>query len=274
MPTTHPNLKRRPLAAALHEIIFEADTPAGRKFDILLIWAIILSVCVVMLESVSSIRAQHQSLLTTLELAFTLLFTCEYILRLYSVRKAIAYATSFYGVIDLISILPTWLALVIPNAQYLIILRLFRVLRIFRVLKLAQYLSESRQLVTALKASRRKITIFLCFVLTLATLFGALLYVVEGEKNGFTSIPRSIYWAIVTLTTVGYGDISPKTDIGQAIASVVMVLGYSILAVPTGIVSAEIAKTDSHISTQACPACAKDGHDTDANHCKYCGCQL
>lgn len=274
MPGTVHRSRRSPLASRLHNIIFEADTPAGRWFDIALIGTIVASVFVVMLDSVGSIRVQYHKVLVLFELGFTLLFTCEYLLRIYCVRRPFAYIFSFYGIIDLLSILPTWLAIIIPNTQYLIVLRLLRVLRIFRVLKLAPYISESAQLVIALRASRRKITIFFFFVLTLATLFGALLYVIEGEKNGFTSIPRSIYWAIVTLTTVGYGDISPRTNLGQGIASFVMVLGYSILAVPTGIVSAEMMRTRQAEPERSCPQCEKGGHTPDAQYCKFCAAEL
>lgn len=258
----------------LHEIIFEADTPAGRAFDVALIISILLSVGVVMLDSIIPFRAAHGVLLDRLELTFTLLFTVEYVLRLFCVGRPSSYATSFYGVVDLLSILPTWLVLFFPATKYLAILRVLRVLRIFRVLKLAQYVHEAHALVLALRASKRKITVFFFFVLTLVVLFGALLYVVEGEENGFTSIPRSIYWAIVTLTTVGYGDISPRTGFGQALASLVMVLGYSIIAVPTGIVTAEMTKQHEKISTQACPRCGSEGHDDDAVYCKYCGEEL
>jgi voltage-gated potassium channel len=263
------------LQAALHEIIFEADTPAGKLFDILLILSIILSVIAVMLDSMSVIKAEYGNLLYTIEWIFTILFTVEYFLRLYSVGRPIRYAASFFGIVDLLAILPTYFSLLIPGSQYLLVIRLLRVLRIFRVLKLVQYLSEAKLLMQALRASRRKITVFLFTVLTLVIIFGSLMYVIEGEENGFTSIPRGIYWAVVTLTTVGYGDISPNTGAGQALASVIMILGYSIIAVPTGIVTVEMSKVAGmKISTQACPECSAEGHDSDAEYCKYCGAKL
>lgn len=259
----------------LHEVIFEADTPAGKWFDVILIISIILSVIVVMLDSIASIRSVHGNILYSIEWFFTILFTIEYIFRLISVGKLIRYATSFFGIIDLLAILPTYLRLVFPGSHYLAVIRVLRVLRIFRVLKLVQYLAEAKLLMQALRASRRKITVFIFTVLTLVIVLGSLMYIIEGEKNGFTSIPRSIYWAIVTLTTVGYGDISPKTGAGQALAAVIMILGYSIIAVPTGIVSVEIAKVkEQQVTTQVCPQCSAEGHDSDAVFCKYCGAKL
>ncbi|MFZ0392085.1 MAG: ion transporter [Calditrichia bacterium] len=265
----------------LHEIIFEADTPAGKLFDILLIVSILLSVAAVMLESIARIRVQYGTLLTAAEWFFTIIFTIEYVLRLISVKRASAYAASFYGIIDLLAILPTYISILLPGAQYLLVIRILRVLRIFRVLKFVQYLSEATLLMQALRASRRKITIFLFAVFTLVVILGSMMYLIEGERNGFTSIPRSVYWAIVTLTTVGYGDISPKTNLGQALAALIMILGYSIIAVPTGIVTSEITRAESgavsekdSFSTQACPSCGAEGHDRDAIHCKYCGSYL
>jgi voltage-gated potassium channel len=259
----------------LHEVIFEADTPAGKWFDVVLIISIILSVIVVMLDSIASIRRVHGNVLYSIEWFFTILFTIEYIFRLISVGKPIRYATSFFGIIDLLAILPTYLRLVFPGSHYLAVIRVLRVLRIFRVLKLVQYLAEAKLLMQALRASRRKITVFIFTVLTLVVILGSFMYIIEGEKNGFTSIPRSIYWAIVTLTTVGYGDISPKTSAGQALAAVIMILGYSIIAVPTGIVSVEIAKAkEQKVTTQVCPQCSAEGHDSDAAFCKYCGAKL
>lgn len=259
----------------LHEVIFEADTPAGKWFDVILIISIVLSVIVVMLDSISAIRSVHGNVLYFIEWFFTILFTIEYIFRLISVGKPLRYATSFFGVIDLLAILPTYLDLVIPGSHYLTVIRVLRVLRIFRVLKLVQYLAEAKLLMQALRASRKKITVFLFAVLTMVVILGSLIYIIEGEKHGFTSIPRSIYWAIVTLTTVGYGDISPRTGAGQALAAVIMILGYSIIAVPTGIMSVEIARAKEHqITTQACPECSAEGHDSDAVFCKYCGARL
>ena len=261
--------------AHLHEVIFEADTPLGKAFDVLLIVSILASVTAVMLDSVVSVRAQHGSLLYGIEWFFTLLFSVEYGLRLLSVGRPLKYATSFYGVVDLLAIVPTYLSLLLPGGQYLLVIRILRILRIFRILKLVTYLSEARLLMQALRASGRKIAVFLYTVLTLVVIFGALMYVIEGEAHGFTSIPRSIYWSIVTLTTVGYGDISPQTNLGQMLASVVMIFGYAIIAVPTGIVTVEMSQAFGRkVSTQACPECSAEGHDSDARHCKYCGAML
>jgi voltage-gated potassium channel len=259
----------------LHEIIFEADTSAGKFFDTALILCILISVILVMLDSVSAIRASWGKVLYIFEWLFTLLFTIEYVLRLYSVGRPLKYATSFFGMVDLIAILPTYFSIIFPGTQYLLIIRVLRVLRIFRVFKLVQYLSEARLLTQALRASRRKIMVFLFTVLTLVIIFGSLMYLIEDESNGFTSIPRSIYWAVVTLTTVGYGDISPQTNIGQALASLIMIIGYAIIAVPTGIVTVELSQAfKRNISTTACPECSLEGHDSDATYCKYCGAKL
>jgi voltage-gated potassium channel len=259
----------------LHEIIFEADTAAGRWFDIALIWCIVASVLVVMLESVGSIRAQYGPLLYRAEWFFTALFTIEYLLRLLSVRRPWRYATSFFGIVDLLAILPTYLSVLFPGSHYLLTIRSLRLLRIFRVLKLSEYLSEAEVLMSALRASRRKISVFLFAVLTVVLIIGSLIYFVEGEAHGFTDIPTSVYWAIVTLTTVGYGDLSPHTPVGKALAAMVMILGYGIIAVPTGIVTAELSSASRKpISTQACPECSAEGHDADAIHCKYCGARL
>jgi voltage-gated potassium channel len=259
----------------LQEIIFEADTPAGKTFDVVLIVSILLSVLAVILESVKRIEATYGDLLRAIEWGFTILFTIEYVLRLVCVTRPLQYAKSFFGLVDLLAILPTYLSLVLADSHYLLVIRTLRVLRVFRVLKLAQYLREAYLLRQALYASRRKIAIFLFTVFTLVIIIGALMYMIEGEAHGFTSIPRSIYWAIVTLTTVGYGDIAPRTPVGQALAALVMILGYGIIAVPTGIVTVEMSRTSiQEVSTQACPACAAEGHDADAVYCKYCGTTL
>ncbi len=264
-----------PLRAKLHEIIFEADTPAGKLFDVLLIFSIILSVVMVMLDSVASIQVAYGRLLYMGEWFFTILFTIEYCLRLFSVGRPTSYASSFFGVIDLLAILPTYLSIFFPGTQYFLVIRILRVLRIFRVLKLVQYLGEARMLSQALRASRRKIIVFLFVVLTLVVIFGSLMYLIEDAENGFTSIPQSIYWTIVTLTTVGYGNILPQTALGQTIASIIMIIGYGIIAVPTGIVTAELSQVyKKNISTQACPECSAEGHDKDAAFCKFCGSQL
>ncbi|MEE4266225.1 MAG: ion transporter [Desulfobacteraceae bacterium] len=263
------------LKSRLHEIIFEADTPAGKLFDVLLILSIVASVLLVMLDSVSSIRQSYGDLLYLGEWVFTILFTIEYALRLYSVGRPLSYATSFFGVVDLLAILPTYLSIVFPGTQYFLIIRILRVLRVFRVLKLVQYVREARVLMQAMRASARKIIVFLFVVLTLVVIFGSLMYIIEDPQSGFTSIPKSIYWAIVTLTTVGYGDVSPQTGLGQTLASLIMIIGYGIIAVPTGIVTAELAQSyKKSVSTQSCPQCSAEGHDPDAEYCKYCGAML
>ena len=259
----------------LHEIIFGTETPAGRAFDVLLIVSIVLSVGVVMLDSVTAVSAAHGRLLNGLEWFFTLLFTVEYLLRLICVGRPWRYAVSFFGIVDLLAVLPTYLALLLPGAKVFLIIRILRVLRIFRVLKLVQYMGEANLLIKALRASLRKITVFLFAVLCLVVVFGSLIYLIEGEAHGFTSIPKSIYWAIVTMTTVGYGDISPQTSIGQTLAALVMIVGYSIIAVPTGIVTAEIGRqVKGRINNRPCPDCGAGGHDDDAAFCKHCGGKL
>ena len=258
----------------LYEIIFEADTPPGKLFDVLLIVCIIGSVMMVMADSVGAIRVSYGRVLVAAEWFFTVLFSIEYLFRLYCVRSRLKYAISFYGVVDFISIVPTYLSLVFPATKYFAILRLLRILRVFRVLKLIQYLSEANLLMKALASSRRKITIFFFTVLTMVTIFGSLMYVIEGEANGFTSIPKSIYWAIVTMTTVGYGDISPQTALGQALASVIMIMGYSIIAVPTGIFTVEFSQALSRETSASCLSCGKSGLDQDALFCKFCGEEL
>lgn len=260
----------------LHTVIFESDTTAGKLFDLALLASIMLSVLVVMLDSVRSINARYGALLLALEWFFTILFTVEYLLRLIAVRRPLAYTGSFYGVVDLIALVPTYLSLFVPGTQYLLIVRVLRLLRMFRILRLTEYLSEGAFLRRALWASRRKISVFLLTVVTVTVIVGALMYVVEGEANGFTSIPLSIYWAVVTLTTVGYGDLSPQTPLGQALAVVVMLLGYGIIAVPTGIVTAELVRPagSTELSNQACPSCGKEGHEPGAHFCNRCGAAL
>jgi len=259
----------------LHEIIFEADTAAGKTFDVALIWSILFSVLVVILDSVGMLHLRFGSLFYYLEWFFTVLFTIEYILRLHCTGRSLSYALSFFGIVDLLAILPTYISIVIPGSHFLIAVRILRVLRVFRVLKLVQYSGEAEHLLRSLKASQRKITVFLFGVLTLVILIGSVMYVIEGEGNGFTSIPVSIYWAVVTLTTVGYGDISPQTSLGQVLASIVMILGYGIIAVPTGIVTAEMSRMGKQPpTTQVCRYCVREGHDSDATHCKYCGTKL
>ncbi len=260
----------------LFEVIFEADTPAGKGFDIALIGLICLSVATVMLDSVAAIHAEYGSWLRACEWCFTLLFSVEYIFRLICVGRPVRYALSFFGVVDLLAILPTYLSLFVFGSRYLSVVRVLRVLRIFRVLKLAHHTKEASVLKRALVASHRKILVFLFVVMTLVVIIGSLMYLIEGSSHGFTSIPQSVYWAIVTLTTVGYGDISPQTGWGQFLAAIVMILGYSIIAVPTGIVTVEWAQTDRQkkTNTQACPSCSAEGHDNDAAYCKHCGAKL
>jgi voltage-gated potassium channel len=254
----------------LYVIIFEADTPAGKAFDVALILAILASVAVVMLESVAGFRAEHQALLRDAEWTFTILFTVEYVLRLVCVPRPLRYARSFFGIVDLLAILPTYASALIPGAQYLLVVRLLRILRIFRVLKLAHHIKEAETLSRALYASRRKITVFLFAVFTLVVILGSFMYLIEGEENGFTSIPRSVYWAIITLTTVGYGNVTPQTPGGQLLAAVIMIMGYGIIAVPTGIVTVELA-TAARTSRKGCPRCNAAGHDRGAKYCKECG---
>ncbi|OBT13062.1 ion transporter [Vibrio sp. UCD-FRSSP16_10] len=266
----------------LYVIIFRTDTPLGRGFDIALILSILSSLLVLIMGSVESVSDKWSMHLNYLEVFFTALFTIEYLLRLYCSPKPWAYAKSFYGFVDLVAILPFYLALLIPNAHFLGVVRLLRIMRIFRILKLVQYIQDSNVIMRSLWNSRRKIFIFFSMVAILVTIFGALLYIIEGPENGFTSIPTSIYWAIVTITTVGYGDISPVTTLGRAIASLTMLLGYSILAVPTGIITAEISQEvkqqkkvyQDHRNLVMCPNCMKNDHEPDAFHCKHCGSEL
>jgi len=262
----------------LHEIIFEADTPEGKLFDILLLIFILGSIVVVMLESVEPISDKYLGLFVVLEWIFTIFFTIEYIIRLYITRKPIKYATSFFGVIDLLSILPAYLNFFFPGLHYFVVIRSLRLLRVFRIFKLFHFMKGGVEIMRGLKDSRQKITVFLFFILIVVTIMGSVLYIVEGNSNsGFSSIPRSIYWAIVTLTTVGYGDIAPVTEFGQFLAACIMILGYAVIAVPTGIVTAQFVKgptTSDEVSTQVCRHCAREGHEPDAEFCKYCGEQL
>jgi voltage-gated potassium channel len=257
----------------LHDIIYEADTPAGKWFDIILIFAIIISIILVMLESVHSFDVKYHNFLNTSEWIITILFTIEYIARIISIKKPSTYIFSFYGIIDLLATIPKYLSFIFIGSHALVALRALRLLRVFRILKLARYLGAASTLTSALKASRLKISVFLLSVLVLTIILGTIMYLIEGPKNGFTSIPYSMYWAIVTLTTVGYGDISPQTPLGQFIASMVMILGYGIIAVPTGIVSSEIAKIDHkpHINTQHCSNCHSEKHLDGAKYCQVCG---
>lgn len=264
----------------LHEIIYEADTPIGKFFDIVLFVLIIISVILVMLESVKEIDAEYHRQLLVLEWIITIFFTIEYIARIVVIKRPWRYITSFYGIIDLISTIPLYISYFLAGSQVLLAVRALRLLRVFRILKLVRFLGEASQLKRAIKASRAKIAVFIYTVLILSVIMGTIMYWVESDSSGFTSIPRSIYWAIVTLTTVGYGDIAPQTSFGQLIATVVMILGYGIIAVPTGIVTSEFTKQgldekpEIHLNTQACTSCAKEGHRDDATHCYNCGSEL
>ncbi len=265
-------MQQRQLKEKLHEIIFGTETPAGKRFDELLIIAILLSVAALIMESVKMVDRRYHDYLVMAEWTFTILFTIEYIVRIYISPNRWKYISSFYGVIDLIAVLPSYLGLFITGANYLLVVRLLRVLRVFRVLKLVRYLSEANVLMRSIMSSRRKIFIFFIAVLVLATVFGSLMYVVEGPEHGFTSIPKSIYWTIVTITTVGYGDIVPQTIFGQIIATLAMLTGYSIIAVPTGILTAELTQEISRERQfRRCGACDRHGHDADASFCKFCG---
>ncbi len=259
----------------LHEVIFEADTPAGKTFDVALLAAIGVSVAVVVVESVPSIRGVHGSALRIAEWGFTILFSVEYILRLISIRRPLRYAISFWGVVDLLAVMPTYLGLFVDSAHALLVIRALRLLRIFRIFRAAAFSNELGLLVHAVKASRAKITVFLLTVLTIVLILGAAVYAIEGPEHGFESIPTGIYWAVVTITTVGYGDIAPETVPGRFIAALAMVLGYSLIIIPTGIFSIELARSaEKRMTTQCCPGCAREGHDRDASHCKYCGGRL
>ena len=262
-----------PWRRRLHEVVFEADTPGGKLFDVLLIASIIISVTAVMLDSVTSIHDRHGPLLARIEWGFTILFTLEYAVRLLSVQRPRRYVTSFFGLVDLLAILPTYLSVLMTGAESLLVIRALRLLRIFRVFKLGRMLKEADLLVAALRASRAKITVFVTGVLSTAVIVGSLLYLIEGEASGFTSIPRAMYWAIVTMTTVGYGDIAPVTVPGKLFAAAVMIIGYAIIAVPTGIVASEMVdlRSKSRVTTRHCQNCVREGHDPDASICKYCG---
>jgi voltage-gated potassium channel len=260
----------------LHETIFEADTLAGKLFDVTLLAFIVASVLTIILESVQSLKQNFSAWFTVLEWFFTIVFTIEYLARLWTVLNKRKYIFSFFGIIDLLSILPSYIAFYFSGMHSLMVIRSIRLLRIFRILKLPRYVGEGQNLVRALKASQHKIIVFMLTVLTSVIISGTIMYMIEGAENGFTSIPRSIYWAIVTMTTVGYGDIAPRTELGQVVASFIMILGYGIIAVPTGIVSAEMIqiKSSEKISGQVCPHCSREGHDIDAKFCKFCGSNL
>ncbi len=267
------------LKQRLYIIIFGTDTRAGKLFDIVLLWAIVLSVISVMLESVQEIKKEYDAVFNVLEWFFTVLFTIEYALRLWISQHPRKYAFSFFGIIDLLALLPTYLTLIMAGGSYLVVIRSIRLLRIFRILKLGRYLREASVLIDALTASRHKILVFLGAVATLVMIMGTLMYLIEGGDSGFTSIPRSIYWAIVTVTTVGYGDIAPQTAMGQGFAAMLMLMGYAIIAVPTGIVTSEITNAERErrvalSEKRVCNLCGNKENDKDAAFCKKCGTKL
>lgn len=288
MPNDDPILAKReagdpgtsrtfaPWRQRLHTIIFEADTPAGALFDLALLVAIILSTLAVMLETVKPIDEHYHTIFRAAEWVFTVLFTVEYVLRLICVRSPRRYAWSFYGIVDLVAVLPTYISLLVPGAQSLLVVRALRLLRIFRILKLARFLADAGELRYALWQSRGKIVVFLFTVITVVSIMGAAMYLVERDTNpGFRNIPQSMYWAIVTMTTVGYGDVTPITPLGKILASLIILFGYSMIVVPTGFVTAEfVAVRQKTITTRACPSCTQHGHDPDAHHCKWCGAEL
>ncbi len=259
----------------LHVIIYEADTKAGKLFDVLLLWLILFSIALVMLESVAQYQLAYGEIFNQLEWVVTWLFVIEYILRIVCVKRPLGYIFSFLGIIDFLSAIPKLLSLFFVGTQVLVALRSLRLLRVFRILKLSQYLGESQKLTSSLRASRTRIAVFLFAILIICVILGTVMYLLEGSKNGFTSIPRGVYWAIVTLTTVGYGDIAPQTTLGQFIASIIMILGYGIIAIPTGIITSEMNRStvegQSKISTQACPSCAAEMHHHNAKFCYRCG---
>ena len=280
---SHP--KNRHWKEKLHEIIYEADTPAGKLFDVVLLIAILASILLVMLESVKSFDRAHHDFLNISEWIITILFSIEYIARIISVKKPWKYILSFYGIIDFLSTIPKYISLLFGGVHALVALRALRLLRVFRILKLARYLGASNNLVNAIKASRAKISVFLFAVIIVSIILGTIMYMVEGEANGFTNIPKSVYWCIVTLTTVGFGDIAPQTPLGQFIASLVMIMGYGIIAVPTGIVSAEYTKASHventkpddkmvHLNTQSCTNCSAEKHKDGSEYCYKCGHKL
>lgn len=268
--------KKKGWKEQLHEVIYESNTVAGKTFDVALLIAIVLSILIVMLDSVTAYHDKYGDYFIAIEWGFTILFTIEYLLRLVVIRHPLRYLKSPLGIVDLLALIPSYLSVLFVGAQSLLALRALRLLRIFRIFRLGRYLSEMNFLTQAIAGSLRKISIFMLTVLTLVVVLGSVMYLVEHRENGFSSIPESIYWAIVTITTVGYGDISPITPVGKFVASVMMLIGYAIIAVPTGIITTEmaIAAREKGQHLQVCPGCGREGHDSDANHCKYCGTML
>ncbi|MDA0811378.1 MAG: ion transporter [Verrucomicrobia bacterium] len=278
--SVHPHETEPPVAPSsfkerLWRIIFLSDTPAARAFDIVLLWLIGISVVVVMLESVESIRSQYAGILRTTEWVFTVFFTIEYVLRVWTCRNRLRYMFSFFGIVDLISILPTFLEVFLTGSGHFMVIRVLRLLRMFRILKMASHMGSAYVLINALQASRSKILVFLFGVLSIVCIESTLMYIIEGgqENSDFTSIPQAIYWGIVTITTVGYGDITPVTVLGKMLASIMMLTGFAIIAVPTGIVSAELNRELQAIrpDSRNCPNCGQHGHDPAALYCKMCG---
>jgi voltage-gated potassium channel len=268
-------MDRGSLRGVIHDVIFRHERPAEKAFDVLLILAILASVLVVLLDSVPGISAEYGPYLHAAEWAFTILFTLEYLLRLWAAERTLRYAKSFFGVVDLLALLPTYLSLLFPAGRFLFVLRVVRVLRVFRILKLTRYVDESAVLATAVRASRYKIAVFVLAVSAIVVVVGSVMYLIEGPEAGFTSIPQSMYWAIVTLTTVGYGDITPVSPPGKFLAAALMVLGYGIIAVPTGIVTLELNRASQPPrGVRACPRCRAAGHDEDASYCNHCGSKL
>lgn len=255
----------------IHEIIYEADTKEGKLFDVILLIAILASIILVMLESIKSFDAKYHNFLNISEWIITILFSIEYILRIISIKKPFKYIFSFYGIIDFLSTIPKYVSLILLNSHHLAAFRALRLLRVFRILKLTRYIGASNTLMKALQASKAKIAVFIFFIVIICIILGTLMYMIEGSENGFTSIPRSVYWAIVTLTTVGFGDIAPQTPLGQLIASIIMILGYGIIAIPTGIVSSEIVKKNIDLNTHTCNTCAAEKHKENASFCHNCG---
>jgi voltage-gated potassium channel len=256
----------------LHTIIFEAETPGGKVFDVLLLSSIVLSLMAIILGSVERVHSAYGDLLIQIEWVFTVLFTIEYVLRIICVKRPSQYVRSFYGIVDLLAVLPTYLAFFVGGTQSFLVVRSIRLLRMFRIFKLARYSSEAEVLMQAIRASSRKIIIFISAGITIAVIMGSVMHLIEGPQNGFEDIPSSMYWAIVTMTTVGYGDIVPQTVLGKMVASLIMILGYGMIAVPTGIVSVELAHASRlSISTRTCPVCSREGHDLDALCCRFCG---
>ncbi len=268
----HHRLSIKHFRLIVEEVIFGVETRWGKQFDVVLLWAIVLSLVAIMLESIPTFRNQHGPSLYIIEWAFTIFFTLEYVLRLWASEEPKKYAFSFLGIVDLLAIIPTFLSLLVVGSHFLLVIRAIRLLRVFRILKLVRYLKGAEMLVVAMKSSKEKIFVFLTAVVTMAVILGTLMYMIEGGENGFDSIPRSIYWAIVTLTTVGYGDIAPATTTGQFVAALIMILGYSIIAVPTGIVSVEVANASKdHGSVLQCTRCGEAEHLPESRFCNKCG---